>query len=74
MNAENQEIKVKRVSSRKRSRDYFKSHLTPAQKRETTHNEQYPQNRVVTTTMADVKAAEVCYFALTDLRTFILFL
>lgn len=35
MNAEKQEIKVKRVSTRKRTRDSLKTNLTPAKKKGT---------------------------------------
>ncbi|XP_071402497.1 helicase POLQ-like isoform X3 [Centroberyx affinis] len=65
MNAEKQEIKVRRVSSRKRSRDSLKSHLTPAKKRGSTSLGQCPdstENGVFTGAMADIKATEVCYY------------
>ncbi|XP_071770419.2 helicase POLQ-like isoform X1 [Centroberyx gerrardi] len=63
MNAEKQEIKVRRVSSRKRSRDSLKSHLTPAKKRGSTSLGQCPdstENGVFTSAMADIKATEYC--------------
>ncbi|XP_071402496.1 helicase POLQ-like isoform X2 [Centroberyx affinis] len=63
MNAEKQEIKVRRVSSRKRSRDSLKSHLTPAKKRGSTSLGQCPdstENGVFTGAMADIKATEYC--------------
>ncbi|XP_062339918.1 helicase POLQ-like [Osmerus eperlanus] len=40
MSADNREIKIKRVTSRKRSRDSLKSHLTPLRKRTTASGEQ----------------------------------
>ncbi|XP_030005836.1 helicase POLQ-like isoform X2 [Sphaeramia orbicularis] len=53
MNAAKQEIKVKRVSSRKRSRDRFKSDLTPAKKKGGMCLLKYPPNDLYGTTMAD---------------------
>ena len=35
MNAEHQQLKVRRVSTRKRPRDSIQSHLTPARKKRT---------------------------------------
>uniref|UniRef100_A0A668AQQ0 Helicase POLQ-like n=1 Tax=Myripristis murdjan TaxID=586833 RepID=A0A668AQQ0_9TELE len=64
MNAEKQEIKVRRVSTRKRTRDSLRSLLTPARKRGSTSLRQCSdsiQTWVISTAMADVKAAEVCY-------------
>ncbi|XP_029920605.1 helicase POLQ-like isoform X3 [Myripristis murdjan] len=61
MNAEKQEIKVRRVSTRKRTRDSLRSLLTPARKRGSTSLRQCSdsiQTWVISTAMADVKAAE----------------
>ncbi|XP_029920604.1 helicase POLQ-like isoform X2 [Myripristis murdjan] len=63
MNAEKQEIKVRRVSTRKRTRDSLRSLLTPARKRGSTSLRQCSdsiQTWVISTAMADVKAAEYC--------------
>ncbi|XP_070780569.1 helicase POLQ-like [Enoplosus armatus] len=67
MNAGKQEIKVKRVSSRKRSRDSLKTHLTPVPKRGGgggggggTCLQQCPKTRRLGSIMADVPAAEFC--------------
>uniref|UniRef100_A0A668A760 Helicase, POLQ like n=1 Tax=Myripristis murdjan TaxID=586833 RepID=A0A668A760_9TELE len=59
MNAEKQEIKVRRVSTRKRTRDSLRSLLTPARKRGSTSLRQCSdsiQTWVISTAMADVKA------------------
>lgn len=72
MNAEKQEIKVRRVPTRKRTRDSFRSPLTPATKRGSTSLRQCPdstENRVISTAMADVKATEVCYVVTIDWLT-----
>ncbi|XP_067430309.1 helicase POLQ-like [Thunnus thynnus] len=62
MNAAKREIKVKRVSSRKRSRDILKTHLTPARKRGGGGGgeEQCPRNWRLSSIMADIKAVEYC--------------
>ncbi|XP_044029517.1 helicase POLQ-like isoform X2 [Siniperca chuatsi] len=61
MNAGKQEIKVKRVSSRKRPRDGLKTHLTPAQKRGGgTCPQPCPTAWRLGSIMADVQAAEYC--------------
>ncbi|XP_038589066.1 helicase POLQ-like isoform X1 [Micropterus salmoides] len=59
MFAGNQEISVKRVYSRKRSRDVLKTHLTPARKRgEVTCSQQCPQTWRLNSIMADGQAVE----------------
>ncbi|XP_044189088.1 helicase POLQ-like [Thunnus albacares] len=63
MNAAKREIKVKRVSSRKRSRNILKTHLTPARKRGGGGGgggEQCPRNWRLSSIMADIKAVEYC--------------
>nr|XP_046232064.1 helicase POLQ-like isoform X3 [Scatophagus argus] len=61
MNAGTQGLQVKRVHSRKRSRDSLKSHLTPAKKRGgDTCSQPCPQNRRPSSIMADGQAAEYC--------------
>lgn len=61
MNAERQEVRVKRVSSRKRSLDNVKSLLTPAKKRGGGACLQLcSQNLRVSSIMADGQAAGVC--------------
>lgn len=64
----NVEIKVKRVSTRKRSREILRSHLTPAKKRGGGGPclQQCPPNRRLSSIMADIKAVEV-----TDLQSYI---
>ena len=64
MNAERTEIKVRRVSSRKRSRESLKTHLTPARKRGgggggDSRSQQCPQHGSLSSIMADIQAAEV---------------
>ena len=68
MNAERTEIKVRRVSSRKRSRESLKTHLTPAGKRGggggrggggDSWLQQCPKHWSLSSIMADVQAAEV---------------
>lgn len=60
MNSEKQELNVKRVSTRKRSRDVPRTHLTPARKRGG-GPQLCPPDRRVSSNMADVKAVEVIY-------------
>ncbi|KAM7368580.1 hypothetical protein PAMP_012906 [Pampus punctatissimus] len=65
MNAAKREIKIKRVSTRKRSRDSLKTHLTPARKRAgalggAEGGEQCPRNWRSSSVMADINAAEYC--------------
>ncbi|XP_062290649.1 helicase POLQ-like [Scomber scombrus] len=62
MNEARTEIKVKRVSSRKRSRDSWKTHLTPARKRGGGGGgeELCPRNWKLSSIMADIKAVEYC--------------
>lgn len=61
MNAGKQEIKVKRVSSRKRSRDsQLKSHRTPVKKKgKATYFRECSKNSRLDSIMADIKATEV---------------
>lgn len=61
MNAGKQELKIKRVSSRKRSRDSpLKSHRTPVKKKGTgTYLKECSKNWRLDSIMADVKATEV---------------
>ncbi|XP_078128012.1 helicase POLQ-like [Sander vitreus] len=61
MNSGKQEIQIKRVSSRKRSRDGLKTRLTPARKRggnPGTQHESCPNDWKLSSIMADVPAAE----------------
>lgn len=61
MSFDNREIKIRRVSSRKRSRDSLKSHLTPVRKRTSASGVQCPDStaeRVNSRTMGDVKFSE----------------
>ncbi|XP_053195867.1 helicase POLQ-like isoform X2 [Scomber japonicus] len=66
MNEARREIKVKRVSSRKRSRDSWKTQLTPARKRGGGGGgggggeELCPRNWKLSSIMADIKAVEYC--------------
>lgn len=61
MNAATTEIRVKRVSSRKRSRDSLRSHLTPAKKSGgSSCSQQCPKTSRLCSIMADVNAVEVC--------------
>ncbi|TNM92030.1 hypothetical protein fugu_019042 [Takifugu bimaculatus] len=61
MNAGKQEIKVKRVSSRKRAREsLLKRLLTPAKKGEGACLEECSKNWRIGSIMADVKATEYC--------------
>ncbi|XP_070706677.1 helicase POLQ-like isoform X2 [Pempheris klunzingeri] len=60
MNAGKQEIKVKRVSCRKRSRDSLRSHLTPAKKRGGTCPQQCPKAWRCSSIMSDLPAVEYC--------------
>ncbi|CAK6983024.1 helicase POLQ-like [Scomber scombrus] len=61
MNEARTEIKVKRVSSRKRSRDSWKTHLIPARKRGGGGGEELcPRNWKLSSIMADIKAVEYC--------------
>uniref|UniRef100_A0A8C9X4F6 Helicase POLQ-like n=1 Tax=Sander lucioperca TaxID=283035 RepID=A0A8C9X4F6_SANLU len=63
MSSGQQEIQIKRVSSRKRARDGLKTHLTPARKRggsPGTQHESCPKNWKLSSIMADVPAAEFC--------------
>ncbi|KAM4635116.1 helicase POLQ-like isoform 2-T2 [Polymixia lowei] len=62
MNAETREIKVKRISSRKRSRDSRKSHLTPAKKRGGAPLGQCPDSKeeVFISAMTDENTTEYC--------------
>lgn len=60
MNVGKQEIKVKRVSTRKRTREsLLKRHLTPTKKGEGACLEECSKNWRVGSIMADVKATEV---------------
>lgn len=60
MNAGKQEIKVKRVSSRKRTRDsLLKRHLTPVKKGEGACFKECSKKRRTGSIMADVKATQV---------------
>lgn len=60
MNAGKQEIQVKRVSSRKRTREsLLKRHLAPAKRREGACSEECSKNWRIGSIMADVKATEV---------------
>lgn len=58
MNGEKQELRIKRVFSRKRPRDVLRTHLTPVNKRGG-GSQQCPSNRRLSSIMADVKAVEV---------------
>uniref|UniRef100_UPI0037E783D0 helicase POLQ-like isoform X2 n=1 Tax=Semicossyphus pulcher TaxID=241346 RepID=UPI0037E783D0 len=61
MNAGNSELKVKRVSSRKRSRDSLKTHLTPTRKRGGGPClQQCPTDWRLSSIMADEQAVEFC--------------
>ncbi|KAF3701621.1 Helicase POLQ-like [Channa argus] len=61
MNADKQDIKIKRVCTRKRSRDILKSHLTPAKKRGAGPRfQQCPPTRRFSSIMADIKDVEYC--------------
>lgn len=60
MNVGKQEIKVKRFSTRKRTREsLLKRHLTPTKKGEDACLEECSKNWRVGSIMADVKATEV---------------
>ncbi|KAF7648005.1 hypothetical protein LDENG_00163460 [Lucifuga dentata] len=61
MNAEKQEIKVKRVAFRKRTRDSFKSHLPPAKKRESRSLERSSHIRLSSSTVAAAEAVQQYY-------------
>lgn len=74
MSSESREIKVKRVSSRKRARDNLNSHLTPAKKRGSTPGGQCPLatgEDPFTRTMTDIKDIEVCCIQSINLRNFV---
>ncbi|XP_018545257.1 helicase POLQ-like isoform X1 [Lates calcarifer] len=62
MNAGTQGIRIRRVSSRKRSRDSLQTHLTPARKRGggDTCLQQCPRNRRLSSIMAQIQPAEYC--------------
>ncbi|XP_022623138.1 helicase POLQ-like isoform X1 [Seriola dumerili] len=62
MNAGKQEIQIKRVSSKKRSRVSLQTHLTPARKKRGggTCLQQCPRNRKLSSIMAQIQPAEYC--------------
>lgn len=60
MSAERQQINVKRVSCRKRSREDLTSHLTPARKRGSTCVQQCPKTCRLSSIMTDTQAEQFC--------------